>query len=334
MNQPFDLRVMQVKIGVSIGISLFPDHAGDGSTLLRYADVAMYYAKRNKLQHTIYSAEIDPHTPRRLELISDLGRAIVEDQLVLHYQPKVRAANGELDGVEALVRWQHPAHGFIPPDEFVPLCEISDIIRPLTLWVLRRALNDHRRLREAGFDVGVSVNVSVRNMLDSQFPDEVIHILDECATGAEALTLEITESALMEDPRRAQASIDALHRAGVIISIDDFGTGYSSLSYLKHLPVQELKIDRGFVFDMLADDNDAVIVQSTIDLAHSLGIEVTAEGVENAAVVRRLQGMRCDYMQGFHFAKPMAYGALLSWLQAWSGFGGPEQGGQLDIASS
>ena len=320
MSEPFDLNAMQVKIGVSIGISLFPDHAGDGSTLLRYSDVAMYYAKHNKLNHTIYSAEIDPHTPRRLELISDLGRAISEDQLILHYQPKIQARSGKLEGVEALVRWQHPAHGFISPDEFLPLCELSDIIRPLTLWVLRRALDDQRRWRSAGFDIGVSVNVSVRNMLDSQFPDEVISILDERGVDPGTLTLEITENALMEDPRRAQTNIDALHRVGVSIAIDDFGTGYSSLAYLKHLPVQELKIDRGFVLDMLNDENDAVIVRSTVDLAHSLGIKVTAEGVENAAVTQRLQQMGCDHMQGFHFARPMVYAALESWFRAWSGF--------------
>lgn len=315
MGRPFDLNLLEVQIGVSIGISLFPDHAADGSTLLRYADVAMYYAKRNKLHHTIYSPEIDPHTPRRLELISDMGRAIREQQLVLHYQPKVRAADGVLDSVEALVRWQHPVHGFITPDEFIPLCEISDIIRPLTLWVLRKALADCARWHASGFEIGVSVNVSVRNVLDSRFPEEVIDLLADYPIRSELLTLEITESALMEDPARAKLNIDRLHSAGVNISTDDFGTGYSSLSYLKHIPVQELKIDRGFVFDMLEDENDGVIVRSTVDLAHSLGITVTAEGVENAAIMAALRVIKCDCVQGYHIAKPMPYDALSTWLE-------------------
>lgn len=326
MGRPFDLKVLKVQIGVSVGISIYPKHAGDSSTLLRYADVAMYYAKRNKLEHAIYSPEIDPHTPRRLELISDMGKAIREDQLFLQYQPKVRAVDGVLHSAEALVRWQHPVHGFISPDEFIPLCEISDIIRPLTLWVLQKALSDCARWRESGRDLGVSVNVSVRNVLDSRFPDEVIGLLADYPMRPGVLTLEITESALMEDPARAKRNIDRLHLAGVHISIDDFGTGYSSLSYLKHIPVQELKIDRGFVFDMLDDENDEVIVKSTVDLAHSLGIVVTAEGVENAALMAQLKSIECDFMQGYHIARPMPYEALLSWLAGWRGVPGEDKG--------
>jgi diguanylate cyclase (GGDEF)-like protein len=315
MNQPFDLDTMQLKIGASVGISLFPDHADDASTLLRYADVAMYHAKRSGIRCALYSSEIDSHTPRRLELISALGQAVETDQLFLNYQPKVETAGGRLIGVEALVRWQHPVHGIVGPDEFIPLCEISDIIRPLTLWVIARALEDNARCRAAGFDIGVSVNASVRNMLDSQFAADVMDILQRLDAPPGTLSLEITESALMEDPERARAQIDVLHNAGVSLSIDDFGTGYSSLSYLKHLPVQELKIDRSFVFDMLRDENDAVIVKSTIDLAHSLGIYVTAEGVENGAIVDKLQEMQCDRMQGFHLARPMAADLLLQWLK-------------------
>ena len=317
MGEPFDLKIMQAQIGVSIGISLCPAHASDASTLLRYADVAMYYAKRNKLHHAVYSPEIDPHTPRRLELMSDMTRAIREDQLVLYYQPKIRADDGRIQGVEALVRWPHPAHGLITPDEFVPLCEISDLIGPMTLWVLQRALRDFTKWQQDGFDMGVAINVSVRNMLDSRFPQAVVDLLRRFDSGPGSLTLEITESALMEDPKRAKTNIDRLHAAGVKISIDDFGTGYSSLSYLKHLPVQELKIDRGFVLDMLADENDAVIVRSTVDLAHCLGIQVTAEGVENAAVTAELKRIRCDHLQGYHIARPMPLDALIPWLSNW-----------------
>lgn len=324
-NQPFDLGIMQVKIGASVGMTLFPGHAEDGSTLLRYADVAMYHAKRHKLQHMVYTPEIDLHTPRRLELMSDMAGAIDNDQLLLHYQPKVSAADGNLYGVEALVRWQHPVHGFIAPDEFIPLCEIGNIICPLTHWVLQRALLDCRRWTDFGHAFGVSVNASVRNILDVRFPSTVIAALEQSGCSGDVLTLEITESALMENPARARVNIDQLHQLGVKISIDDFGTGYSSLAYLKHLKVQELKIDRGFVCDMLDDDNDAVIVKSTIDLAHSLGITVTAEGVETEAVNARLHEIGCDHVQGYLVARPMPFDALVAWLES-SGTQANEQG--------
>ncbi len=240
-------------------------------------------------------------------------------RLVLHYQPKVFADNGHVEGAEALVRWRHPVHGTIGPDEFVPLCEISDIIHPLTLWVLNHALADCHNWQKTAYGIGVSVNVSVRNMLDNQFPDAVMKLLGRHRMPPSSLTLEITESALMEDPKRAKQNIDRLHLAGVKVSIDDFGTGYSSLSYLKHLSVEELKIDRGFVADMPADEKDAVIVHSTIELAHGLGLKVTAEGVETASLTQRLRSMGCDQMQGYHIARPMPYEQLRAWLANWAG---------------
>lgn len=316
VSEPFDLEGMQVQVGASVGMVFYPEHAGDGESLLRLADVAMYQAKKGKRGHAVYEAANDPHTPRRLALISDVTRAIYENHFVLYYQPKIDLASGRVEAVEALLRWQHPTHGFIPPGEFIPLCEVSDLIRPLTEWVLERAILDCATWRAEGFGLAVAVNVSARNLIDHELPALVSRLLVENDLQAEALCLELTESALMDDPERSRSVLDSLRRMEVLLSIDDFGTGYSSLAYLKHLRVHELKIDRSFVKDVLEDENDAAIVRSTCELAHSLGMRVTAEGVETEAVLDWLSEQGCDMAQGFLVARPMPLPALRAWLEA------------------
>jgi len=312
--QPFDIDSTQIQIGGSVGLSIYPDHGDEPGELLRRADVAMYQAKRNMTGYALYDAERDPYGPRRLSLINDIRQAIDNGDLVLYYQPKVETQSCKMCGVEALVRWQHPIHGFIPPNEFIPLCEVSDIIHTLTDYVMRQALRDVAQWRQHGHDVKVAVNISARDLMDHALPNRVSAVLKETRATANMLQLEITENDLMHDPDRAKTTVQALCDMGVGLCIDDFGTGYSSLSYLKHLRVQELKIDQSFVRDILEDENDAVIVRSIIDLAHSLGLNVTAEGVESAEVLDVLSKYGCKQVQGYHILRPAPGDKLLHWI--------------------
>ncbi|MGD8591962.1 MAG: EAL domain-containing protein [Gammaproteobacteria bacterium] len=312
--QPFDLDRTQIQIGGSVGLSLYPDHGDEPGDLLRRADVAMYQAKRTMTGYALYDAERDPYGPRRLSLINDIRQAIDNGDLVLYYQPKVETGSRKMCGVEALVRWQHPTHGFIPPEEFIPLCEVSDIIHALTDYVMRQALRDVMQWRQQGHNVQVAVNISARDLMDHALPSRVSAVLEETGASADVLQLEITENDLMHDPDRAKTTVQALCDMGVGLCIDDFGTGYSSLSYLKHLRVQELKIDQSFVCDILEDENDAVIVRSIIDLAHSLGLNVTAEGVESAEILDVLAEYGCKQVQGFHISRPVPGENLLHWI--------------------
>jgi diguanylate cyclase (GGDEF)-like protein len=321
LERPFHVESQPLDVDASVGIALYPEHGDSGVTLLRRADVAMYEAKRSASGHALYSAAMDRGSPRRLALIGELRQAIEENQLVLHYQPKVDLATDRIADVEALLRWQHPKLGMMWPNEFIPLAEQTGLMRPLTLWVLRTALDHWRRWRESGITLGVAVNLSARLLLDRQFPDEVAACLRERAVPPSTLVLEVTESAIMADPACAKEIMRRLDALGVRLAVDDFGTGYSSLAYLRELPVDELKIDKSFVADLPTDRNNAVIVRSTIELAHNLGLRVTAEGVTTWETCAMLKRLGCDLAQGYLFSRAKAPADLVAWLEAspWAG---------------
>jgi diguanylate cyclase (GGDEF)-like protein len=310
----FDLEVFCAEISASIGIALAPMQASDVNELMRYADVAMYYAKEQMSGIAVYKSEIDPHSPKRLAMMSELGRAIREDQLCLYYQPKVRLGDKSFYGFEALLRWNHPELGFVPPNDFIPIAEVTSLIHPLTAWVLEKSIAQCCLWHSQGLMVSVAVNLSARNLLDENMPKLVRTLLQKYNLPASALELEITESSIMSDPSRALRVLQQLHELGTQLSIDDFGTGYSSLAYLKKLPVQTLKIDYSFIRNMLEDKQDELIVESTIHLAHSLSLKVVAEGVENAALIDRLSSMGCDEAQGYHIGRPMPLSQIDEWM--------------------
>ncbi len=306
-------------IGASVGIALFPDHGADTATLLRRADVAMYVAKRARSGFAVYREEQDVHNSRRLALMTDLRRSFDEGALQLHYQPLVDLAGGRATAVEALLRWPHPERGFIPPDEFIPLAEHTDIIVPLTHWVLETAVRQCRAWRDSGADLGVSINLSARMVHDAHLADTVRQALHRHGVAPERLTLEITESALMVDPDQALEVLKHLERLGVRIAIDDFGTGYSSLGYLKRLPVHEVKIDKSFVLSLGATTSlkDKAIVRAVIAMSQALGLEVVAEGVERRAAWDALRALGCNTAQGYYMSRPLPAHEVERWLRSW-----------------
>jgi diguanylate cyclase (GGDEF)-like protein len=315
LREPFIIDGYALHVGASVGVALSPEHGDDPDGLLRCADVAMYVAKRAGDDHAVYSADQDRHSGERLALIGELRSAIEDNELIVYYQPKVDFARGELVGVEALVRWQHPQRGIVGPNEFIPLAELTGLIRPLGTWVLGEALRQQNAWREAGLDIAVAVNMSTQNLNDP-LPEQIGELLAHWRTPASRLRIEITESALMVDPERAMGVLFRLREMGVRIAIDDFGTGYSSLTYLKRLPVDEIKIDRSFIKDMVVDDDDTAIVRSTITLGHDLGLSVVAEGMEDRATWDLLAALGCDVAQGYFVARPMAPEKLLAWQQS------------------
>lgn len=310
----FEVEGMRTEISASIGVAICPDQAADVSTLMRFADVAMYRAKTGLQGVSVYDSAFDPHSPKRLELMGALGRAIREDQLTLYYQPKISLATNRVYGFEALLRWVHPELGFIPPGEFIPIAEHSNLIYDMTLWVLENGIKQCKTWQEKGMDVTVAVNLSARNLLDDRIVLDLKRLLKHYELPGAKLELEITESMIMTDPGRAQAALERINRLGVRLAVDDFGTGYSSLAYLKRLPVQALKIDSSFVFTMLHSEQDEIIVNSTIHLAHNLGLFVVAEGVESNAVYERLCKLGCDSAQGYFMGKPMPIVEAERWL--------------------
>jgi predicted signal transduction protein with EAL and GGDEF domain len=316
LERPFTVGELNLEVTASIGLALLPQHGDDPVKLLQRADVAMYAAKEAHSGWEVYAADRDHYSPRRLSLAGELRQAIDDGQMEVHYQPKAQLSSGRITGVEALLRWRHPVEGLLPPDDFVPLAEHAGLIRPLTLLVLRDAATECRRLSQLTPDFGVAINLSVRAVLDVNLPDEVSAVMGEFDLPPKALTVEITESSVMADPSRTIGVLGRLSALGVSIAIDDFGTGYSSLSYLKRMPVDEIKIDRSFVGGMMVDDNDAVIVRSTIELARSLGLRVVAEGVEDHATWVRLSALGCDLAQGFYLSPPVAAAELPALLRA------------------
>lgn len=319
LDQPFHWQDQSIDLGASLGVSLYPSQCADPGTLIRCADIAMYVAKRSGKGYALYAQEQE-QTSRDLSLKSELRKAIQSDQLSLYYQPQIDHRSRRVVGLEALVRWNHPQRGFLPPDKFIPLAEEAGLIGPLTQWVLKTALHQIAQLRAEGHLLTVAVNLSARNLHDISLPTTIVALLAESGVAAEHLTLEITESAVMSNPSDGLAILAELDRMGVTLAIDDFGTGYSSLAYLKQLPMDELKIDKSFVMDMEENENDAVIVRSTIDLAHNLGLKVIAEGVETEGVWNTLTVLGCDHSQGYFMGRPMPVEKLREWLDesAWT----------------
>ena len=309
---PLALDDQRVDLSAGLGIACWPAHASDADALLSRAEVAMYAAKRRTAGAQLYDASLDNGSAQTLSLLSELRHAVDNQELRLYMQPKVALASGQLCGAEALVRWQHPQRGLVPPMEFIPFAEQTGYVRQLTLWVFEEAARQWPALAALGVQ-RLSINLSTRDLMDGELPDKLEAILMRQHARAESFCLEITESAIMDDPQRAEATLNRLAQRGYKLSIDDFGTGYSSLAYLRRLPVQELKIDKSFVMAMEREEGDAKIVRSTIDLAHNLGLSVVAEGVENAAILQRLAELGCDEAQGYHLGKPVPLAALQTW---------------------
>jgi diguanylate cyclase (GGDEF)-like protein len=316
LAQPFALDAISLDIAASIGIAVCPDHADDPTRLLRCADVAMYAAKQQGIGIASYDREKDDHSLRSLVLTGELRQAIESRSLFLAFQPKIDLRTRRVCGVEALTRWVHPVHGFVPPDQFIPHAERTGLIQPLTTWCLDTALERIVELRTKAPDLTVAVNLSTLALHAGDVPARVEDLMRRWGIRAGDLTLEVTESALMEDPERALEILCRLREIGTRVSIDDFGTGYSSLAYLKALPVDELKIDKAFVMHLHEDERDAKIVRSTIELAHGLGLKVVAEGVETEAQLAALAAFGCDVGQGYLFGKPLPVEQWLSWAAA------------------
>lgn len=305
LRRSFTIGDVTLQVGASVGVAVYPADGADSHALLRAADVAMYDAKRSGAGARLYDSALDTNTPERLALISDFGRALQEEQLRLHYQPKYDLRQQCIIGFEALVRWEHPQRGLLHPGSFMPMIELTDAIHGLTQWVLATALKQQQAWRAQGQRYSMAVNLSARNLLDRQCTAVLEELLAQYHTEPELLELEITETALMQDPEGAAVLLKRIASLGVHLSIDDFGTGYSSLSYLRSLPLDALKIDRSFVTDMVRDEQNAVIVRSTLGLAHSLNLHVVAEGVEDAATLAMLQEMGCDQAQGYFISRPV-----------------------------
>ena len=314
LEEPFAVQGLTLDVEASIGIALHPLHAADFEELMQHADVAMYQAKGKRSGYEVYTPSDDDSDASRLKLAGELRQAAQRGELVMHYQPKADLATGRIVGAEALMRWHHPRHGLMAPDRFIPLAERSGLIRTLTIFAARTALRQCRDWLDDGHELTVSVNLSTRDLIDVHLPDEIGRLLARAGVPPTLLELEITESVIMADPMRARGVVARLREMGVKVAIDDFGSGYSSLGYLKRLPVNDLKIDKSFVINMIDDPGDAVIVQSTIDLAHNLGLTVIAEGVENEDTWLRLRGLGCDVAQGWLIGRPLPAREFTGWI--------------------
>ncbi|MDP3701593.1 MAG: EAL domain-containing protein [Hylemonella sp.] len=312
LELPLALAEQAVDLSAGIGIACWPADAQDVDTLLSRSEIAMYVAKRKLEGPLRYDPAYDSASTQTLSLLTELRRAVDQGELRLFLQPKVTLADGATHAAEALVRWEHPQRGLVPPMQFIPFAEQTGYIRQLTLWMFEETARLLATPAAAG--LRVSVNLSTRDLLDLQLSARLGRLLELHGVPASAFCLEITESAIMDDPQRAEAMLNRLSEQGFKLSIDDFGTGYSSLAYLKRLPVDELKIDKSFVMGMETDADDAIIVRSTIDLAHNLGLSVVAEGVENAVILERLRALGCDEVQGYHISRPMPAPAFMAWM--------------------
>jgi diguanylate cyclase (GGDEF)-like protein len=315
VQEPLAIEGVNLDVHGSVGIALFPEHGTEAEILIQRADVAMYVAKQNRSGHEVYAQELDRHSPERLALMGDFRHAISRDELRVHYQPKLNLKTNQIFGVEALVRWQHPTLGLIMPDRFIPMAEQTGAVRPLTLWMLERALQQCLEWRRQGVELVAAVNLSPRNLQDIELPERVRSLLELLGAPAQMLELEITESVIMSDPLRSLQVLTRLNKMGLRLAVDDFGTGYSSFSYLRKLPVHEIKIDKSFIDDMV-QQHDEVIVQSTIELAHNLGLTVVAEGVQDKETLDRLRELGCDTAQGDYLSAPLDGPSVLPWLRA------------------
>jgi diguanylate cyclase (GGDEF)-like protein len=314
LREPFTIDGVRLDVQASIGIAISPEHGTDVETLIQRADVALYTAKEERGCWAMYCPESDRYTVERLALLGELRAGLETGQLTGFYQPKSDAHTGMVVGMEALARWVHPTRGMLPPDEFIPLAENTGLIGELTFEVLRQALSQARSWHQQGMRLGVSVNLSARQLTDLDLPRAVEALLSEFGLAPTVLTLEVTESTIMADPSRTLSVLRLLAELGICLSIDDFGTGYSSLSYLKRVEAHELKIDKSFIMGMSHNSNDAVIVRSTIELGHNLGLRMVAEGVEDAETWRLLRALGCDVVQGFHLSRPLPPAEITRWL--------------------
>jgi diguanylate cyclase (GGDEF)-like protein len=316
-EHPLQIDNETIDLGAGIGIALFPEHGRDVNLLLARAELAMYAAKTRQCGSLIYHAQLDAGSPESLSLLSELRRAVENEELRLFLQPKIDLQSRRVVGAEALVRWQHPTRGLVPPMQFIPFAERTGFIRMLSAWVLSGAAKFAREALDAGLSLRLSVNLSTRDLMDQDLPAKIEALITPRQVPPQSLCLEITESAIMDDPERALSTLEHLHAMGFKLSIDDFGTGYSSLAYLKRLPVDELKIDKSFVMAMERDLDDARIVRSTIELAHNLGLTVVAEGLETLKAWAMLARLGCDEGQGYFIGKPMPQEQFIAWAKSW-----------------
>jgi diguanylate cyclase (GGDEF)-like protein len=317
-DAPFAVGGVELVVDASIGVALAPQHGTIVADLLRRADVAMYQAKRADRGTQVYDASTDEHTVGQLAMGTELRRALENEEFVLHYQPKISLVDQRVTSVEALVRWQHPTRGLVPPGEFLPQLERTGLIHPLTRWVLREAIRQAASWRRAGMPLPVAVNINPRSLLEDDLPARVLAKLLAADLPTSFLELEITETAVMTDPRRAATVLAQLNARGIKVSIDDFGAGYTSLAHLRTLPITALKIDRSLISQMLERDEDHAVTEALIGLAHKLGIGVVAEGIETDAVLQRLTELGCDEAQGYLISKPLPAAALEGWIAEWS----------------
>lgn len=328
LRRPFQLDDLLLHIDGSVGIAVCPDHGGTADLLLQHADIAMYFAKETRSGVQVYLADRDTHGRDQLQLLDDLRRALREDQLLLHYQPKWSLLHQKMVGVEALVRWQHPTDGLLLPGEFLHLVEKTGLMNELTRKVLTMAVTQCRQWQQQGLDLPVAVNVSAVSFLDELLVDQIALELDRHDLDPRLLVVEITENTLIADPAKAKEILERLRALGIRVSVDDYGTGYCSLAYLRDLPIDELKLDRTFVQHLADDERSAAIVHSTVDLAHSLGLDMVAEGVEDANTFSALADYGCDIAQGYYLSRPMAADGVADWARdvarRYTGANGPD----------
>ena len=314
IEEPIVFQGMSLSLEASIGVALYPDDGKDVETLLGCADGAMYQAKEERSGWALYDSSRVRQDTSRLTMMAELRSALDRRELVLYYQPKAVLADGEVHAVEALLRWNHPVRGLVPPDDFIPMAQQTGLIKPLTFYVIDEALRQCRSWQDDGLRLAIAVNLSARSLVDADFPTQVAGLLERWDVESGLLEFEITESAMLADPTRTRLILEQLSVMGVRLSIDDFGTGYSSLSYLKRLPVSEIKVDRSFVMNMEEDEDDATIVRSTIDLGRNLGLDVVAEGVESERVWDCLKALGCTTAQGYYLSRPIPAPELQTWL--------------------
>jgi diguanylate cyclase (GGDEF)-like protein len=316
MEPPFIIDHLKISVQPNIGIVHFPDHGDDVDTLVQRAGVALHMAQQSSCGYCIYDPSFDKRSPKQLTLMSEFRNAIKRDELELLYQAKVSIKTGKLIGAEALIRWNHPTHGVASPDEFIPMAASTRTIKHVTLWVLQRAFRNCAEWHEQGIDLKISVNLLAKELLDPQLPELISSVAASAAIKPEWIILEITEESVMYDPERTLVIIEQLHGMGYQFSIDNFGTGYSSLAYLKKMPLTELKIDKSFVMDIMNSENDAMIVKATINLAHNLGLQVTAAGVESKEIMAKLKDYGCDMAQGYYLHKPLHVTDFNIWMNS------------------
>ena len=313
--EPFEYQGLNIEAGAAFGVSAYPKNGRDATQLIRHAHVALENARRRDPPLSFYSPRQDVYDQRRLTLLTDLRQALRDNTPTLYYQPKISLKTNEVVGVEALMRWLNDSGEFIPPDEFIPLAEKTGVIRELTRWVVRRALEDFKELEMLGFVPSVSVNISAKNLMEPDLDRYLKDELERLSLSKQSLVLELTETAIMEDPEFGLTALNKLSAEGMVVAVDDFGSGYSSLSYLKQLPAREIKIDRALICDISEKDSSRIIVETTINMCHSLGYKVVAEGVEDEEILKLLKDMGCDIAQGFHISRPMCFKALKHWLE-------------------